>query len=132
MARIICTQKTFSFRYDATVDNPGTVPGQSAFIGIFIPGNAIVVYGFAKVITSFAVDSGNPTISVGTSGSPGSQAFVAQTNHASWTAGAILEGVDLIRNMVEVPARQVIVRISAGVLSAGVIVYFGKYIEIYE
>ena len=125
MARALSTTKQVSFLYDFAVDG-GLV--STIQMGVFIPNNAIIYYGVAKVTTALT-SGGAATIAVGYTGGTGD--LIAALAVASWSADAVIEGVDLPGASVEATAnRQLAVTIATAALTAGVFVYTVLYIEL--
>lgn len=114
--------KTFVYSFTADGGAISTIP-----MGVFIPDNAIVVMGVAKVVT--ALVGATATIAVGWTGATG--ALIAALAVASWGAGEVIEGVDLSVAMVEATAeRQLAVTIATAALTAGLFTYTCIYIEL--
>jgi len=127
MARINATRKHATFAYDFAVDGGAE---STIGMGVIIPANSVITYGFAKVVTQLT-SGGSATIAVGWTGGTG--VLLAATAVASWTAGTILEGVDLIVAMLEATAdRELAVTIVTAALTAGRFVGYCEYVEFYE
>jgi len=131
MARKVVGSKIVSFLYLASVD--GFTVGTTN-LQVRVPENGVIVWGFVKVITTL-VSAGAATIAVGFSLS--NNAFIAPLAVANWTAGAIIEGVDLIRNMIEYPQLAVMatefnVTVAVDTITVGRFIYVCKFVEIDE
>lgn len=118
MARIQGKPNTYFFVYDFAVDG-GAV--SSINMGVFIPQFSIIKIGAATVATTLV--GATATIAVGYAGATG--ALIAATAVASWTADAVIEGVDLSVAMLKVAAGgvQLQVTIATAALTAGRFTY---------
>lgn len=124
MAKIVSSTKTISFDYNFATDG-GAV--STIGMGVYLPINAVVWFGYAKVITQLT-SGGSATIAVGWTGATG--ANIAATAVASWTANALLPGVDLPGTPVLATAqRELAVTIATAALTAGRFVYYCMYTE---
>jgi len=126
MARKLVGEKSVAFVYDFPADG-GAI--STIGMGQRIPNNAVIQFGFAKVITTLT-SGGAATIAVGRTGATGE--LIAALAVASWTAGTIIEGVDLIVAMIESPSAQLAVTIAGDTITAGRFIYVVSYIEIDE
>ena len=117
MSQIITSRKWASFIYDFDI-NGGAVG--TIDMGVFIPTNCIIWYGYAKVITT-CVGGAGAKISIGFTGFD--QVLITKTAVASWTANAILPGLDLPELPQTVSNVQMQITISDAPLTAGKIVY---------
>lgn len=124
MAKINLNVKWASFRYDFAADGgaAGTIG-----MGVYIPNNCIVMFGYAKVTTALT-SGGAMNASVGWTGD--TAALIGVTAKADWSINAVLEGVDLIVAMVEATAnRELAVTIDTNDGTAGVFEYICQYVE---
>ncbi len=127
MAKIVSSPKTVSFVYDFATDG-GAI--STIGMGVFLPINAVVWFGYAKVITTL-VSGGSATIAVGWTGSTGS--LITATAVATWVSTTpIIPGVDLPGTPVLATAqRELAVTIAtATIITAGKFVYVAYYTEL--
>lgn len=121
MGQIQSTHRTATFLWDFA-EQGGAVGAIRT--GIFIPNNAVINFGYAKVLTTLT-SGGAATISVDLN-STGD--LVAALAVASWTANTVIEGVDLIVAMIEATAdREVTLTIATAALTAGKFLYTLHY-----
>lgn len=115
MAKSIASKKEITFNYDFTRDGGaiGTIG-----MGVFIPANAVLNLGHAKIITT-CTSGGGATISVGWTGA--TTILINAAAVATFTAGAVVNGALLSIAPVTTGAvlRELAVTIGVAALTAG-------------